>query len=362
VDLERNVLSLQEVNIFLFKGHIHKMEETVGSDSAWVVGVVLRRGLKAVVSVGGVEDVIVIESLKKVYGQFAAVNDVSLRIHRGEIFGILGPNGAGKTTLLETVLGMRYPTSGSVHICGIDPCADRRSLTALVSVQPQSAGLFGHLTVLETLQMFSSFHVSPLPMEQVLQDIGLQEKARTQTSRLSGGQRQRLLIGVALIANTEIIVLDEPTGSLDPKARRRLWDTIRARRDAGKTVVLTTHSMEEAQALCDRVAIVNKGRVLAMDTPHQLILTHVPEQVILYETSVTVPVNELQKIPGVVKVQITHVDAKQVVRIQTMQPDETLRTLLFRNLLPSAHGFRLENGTLEDVFLILTGDQGGKTV
>lgn len=303
------------------------------------------------------EQVVTITQLVKGYGQYLAVNGVSLAVNRGEIFGILGPNGAGKTTLLEMVAGLREPTSGTIRVYGLDPLVQRAEVTAKVSIQPQSAGLFDHLTVRETLELFAGFYENALPVNAVLTDVGLAEKQKVLVKRLSGGQRHRLLVGVSLIGNADLLFLDEPTGSLDPQARRRLWDVIQARRNEGKTIILTTHSMEEAEALCNRIAIMQRGKVLALGEPQALIREHLPEQMIAFECSGTPDADELKRIPGVVQVFITGINNGASVRVRTTNPDETLRTLLSTKWSYTARGFRMEQGTLEDLFLLLVGER-----
>lgn len=305
-------------------------------------------------------DALVANGVTKQYGRFTAVDSVSFSVARGEIFGVLGPNGAGKTSLLECVVGMRECTAGSISVMGYDPFSQRLEMAGHVSIQPQHASLFDHLTVSETVELFASFYSSPLPVDQVIALMGLEEKSNVLVKRLSGGQKQRLLIAVAFVGNTDVLFLDEPTGSLDPQARRQLWDAIRARKDAGTTVIITTHSMEEAQALCDRVAIINKGRILAIGSPHGLVAEFLPDQLLVYETDSRPESGVLEKLPGVSSVLITPASGKYSVRIRTNQPDEVLRVMVSRHLLPSGR-FRMESATLEDVFLMLVkrSEQGG---
>lgn len=300
--------------------------------------------------------VIQVEELVKGYGKNLAVNRVNVQINRGEIFGILGPNGAGKTTLMEMIVGLRLPTSGSISVYGIDPHTRRADIAQRMSIQPQRAGLFDHLTVEETLEMFASFYEAALHPSTVLDEIGLTDRRRAWVKSLSGGQRQRLLVGVALIGNTDLLFLDEPTGSLDPQARRQLWDVIQARRDAGKTVVMTTHSMEEAQALCDRIAIINRGRILALGSPHELIQEYLPEQLIVFESEKEPDADYLRSLPGVIHVTIRRENERTRVRVRTNEPDRTLRELLATTRVSLGRGFRMEQGTLEDLFLLLINE------
>lgn len=296
---------------------------------------------------------VVVRNLSKGYGSHLAVRNVSLEVRHGEVFGILGPNGAGKTTLIEMICGLRVPTSGTVQVCGFDPHTQPLEVTNRISIQPQKAGLFEHLTVQETLELFASFYRDPEPVASVLESVGLVEQRRLLVKRLSGGQRQRLLVGAALISRSEVLFLDEPTGSLDPQARRQLWEIILERKRQGKTIILTTHSMEEAQALCDRIAILHKGRILAMGTQYELIQQYLPEQMITFETLAAPDEERLKGLPGVLQVLVTPSPGRYFVRVRTAQPDETLRCLMDPTQVPTARGFRTEQATLEDLFLLL---------
>lgn len=297
--------------------------------------------------------------LTKGYGKNVAVDDVCLAVRHGEILGVLGPNGAGKTTLLETIVGMRTPSGGHVAVFGLDPAEQRAALNRRISIQPQRAGLFEYLTVQETVELFASFHTAPLPVEELIQGLGLEEKRNAAVRSLSGGQRQRLLVAAALVGNTDLLFLDEPTGSLDPQARRQIWDIVTARKEAGRTVVLTTHSMEEAKALCDRVAIMARGKILDIGTPQQLVDKYLPEQMIVFEADNKPDMAVLKSLPGVQGVLVDSAGGRVVVRLRSTGSEETLRAVL-------QHGFgvrslRTEQGTLEDVFLLLVGNtQGGK--
>jgi ABC-2 type transport system ATP-binding protein len=306
--------------------------------------------------------VVKVEDLFKGYGTGLAVDNLSLTIQSGEIFGILGLNGAGKTTLMEMIVGLRRPSSGHLETLGHDPQLDRHRFTIHVNIQPQSAGLFEHLTVVETLTLFQSFYDHPLPVEQVLQEVGLGEKRKALVRRLSGGQRHRLLVGLALIGNGDLLFLDEPTGSLDPEARRLLWDVILKRRTAGKTIVLTTHSMEEAYALCDRIAILYEGRILALGRPDDLIKTHLPEQVIHFELPTSNDEWLLRALPGVAKVDMHPNGAMAQVRLWTETPETTLKALFSSDSLSTPLNVRLEQGTLEQLFLYLVRQQSEKGV
>jgi ABC-2 type transport system ATP-binding protein len=217
-----------------------------------------------------------VRGLVKQYRGAAAVDRLDLTIARNEIFGLLGPNGAGKTTTVETLVGLRRPSAGQVRVLGLDPAADRDALRRLVAVQPQQAALLPHLTARETLRLWESLYADPAPAAETLAAVGLTEAGDTRVRRLSGGQERRLLVATALIARPRLLVLDEPSLALDPNARSDVWDVILRYRERGGTVLLTTNSMEEAEALADRVAIMNRGRVVAAGTPAELIAGHAP--------------------------------------------------------------------------------------
>jgi ABC-2 type transport system ATP-binding protein len=211
-----------------------------------------------------------VEHLHKRYAHTVAVRDLSFRVERGEIFGIVGPNGAGKTTTVECIEGLRSPDGGHISVLGLDPGRDRAELREVLGVQLQSADLPDKLRVGEALRLYSSFYSRPADWRDLLEALGLTEKEKTPFSRLSGGQRQRLSIALALVGQPEVVVLDELTTGLDPQARRDTWAIVEDMRARGATVLLVTHFMEEAERLCDRVAVVDAGRIVALDTPAAL--------------------------------------------------------------------------------------------
>ena len=297
--------------------------------------------------VGGAA-LVAVERLHKAYGATVAVDGVSLEVRAGEVFGVLGPNGAGKTTLLETLVGLRRADAGSVRVLGLDPATERDALVARIGVQPQAGSLFPNLTARETLELWASFHRAADP-DAALALVGLSEKAGERVKRLSGGQQQRLLIALALVARPELLFLDEPTGSLDPHARRQLWTAIAAHGRAGGGVLLTTHSMEEAAALCDRIAIMDRGRVVALGTPAELVCRHFPDAVLAIEGACEP--ERLAGLPGVAEVYAADAGARLVTR----SPDETLRAAVAEGLVRDVRSVRVEQATLEDVFLALTG-------
>jgi ABC-2 type transport system ATP-binding protein len=217
------------------------------------------------------QDVIKVEGMSKRYGSVVAVDGVSFQVHAGEIFGMVGPNGSGKTTTIECIEGLREPDEGVVRVLGLDPLREAVSLRERTGIQLQSSNLPNRMRVEEALELFASFYRQTEDWRPLLEDLGLVEKKRAFFNQLSGGQKQRLFIALALINRPEIVFLDELTTGLDPQARHAIWDLIRNIRERGTTVFLTTHFMEEAERLCDRVAILDRGRILALDTPSNLV-------------------------------------------------------------------------------------------
>lgn len=217
------------------------------------------------------EIIIRVSDLVKNYGNLVAVDHLSFEVHKGEIFGLLGPNGAGKTTTLEIMETLREKTSGSVEIDSIDLDRDPEKIKKIIGVQLQAAGYYPNLTLRELIRLFGGLYNRQVDPDKILQIVGLEEKGRSKYKELSGGQKQRFSIATTLINRPRIVFLDEPTTGLDPQARRNLWKLIFKVRDEGATVVLTTHYMEEAEHLCDRVGIINKGKIISLDTPNKLI-------------------------------------------------------------------------------------------
>jgi len=217
------------------------------------------------------DNVIEVSGLRKTYGSLVAVQDVSFSVRRGEIFGVLGPNGAGKTTTVESIAGLRRPNAGAIRVLGLDPERDGRQLRQRLGVQLQQATLPDRLKVWEALELFASFYQAPADWRRLVEEWDLTEKENASFASLSGGQRQRLFIALALVGDPEVVILDELTSGLDPQARRATWELVRAVRDAGTTVVLVTHFMDEAERLCDRLAIIDEGRIVASGSPRDLI-------------------------------------------------------------------------------------------
>lgn len=216
-------------------------------------------------------------AVSRSFGSFTALEDVSFDVREGEIFGIVGPNGAGKTTLLNCLEGLDRPSSGHVEVLGLDPIRDQHALARRIGVQLQSAALPPRLTVQDALELYSAFYAGPRPWRELLTELGIEDKADARVDQLSGGERQRVFVALALINRPQLAFLDEFTTALDPQSRRNMWDTVRHVRDDGATVVLTTHYMEEAERLCDRVAIIDRGRLVALDTVAALIQKHAGE-------------------------------------------------------------------------------------
>ncbi len=291
---------------------------------------------------------VVVEDVRKAYGDLKAVDGVSLSVAEGEFFGILGPNGAGKTTILEIIEGLREPDSGSVRLLGESPWPRRVSLLPRIGVQLQASSFFEKLTAREQLETFASLYgVGAAQAHEMLDLVGLTDKADTREDKLSGGQRQRLSIACALVHDPDVVFLDEPTAALDPQARRNLWDVLRAIQDRGKTIMYTTHYLDEAEVLCDRVAIMDEGRILAMDRPAALVRgLDAPTHVILERGSLST--SDATALPGADDVT----EDESSLTISTRKPAGVLSALSDRGALA---GLQVRTATLEDVFLDLTG-------
>lgn len=296
--------------------------------------------------------VIEAQELTKRYGSLLAVDRISFSVQPGEIFGLIGPNGAGKTTTMECIEGIRKPDSGAVRVLGLDPYRETAALQQRIGVQLQQAELQKRIKVWEAVDLMASLYPHPADRNALLEQLGLSSKLNARFMTLSGGQKQRLFIALALINDPDVVFLDELTTGLDPQARRVIWTLIEDIRARGKTVFMTTHSMEEAERLCDRVTIVEQGRVIAMDTPARLIETHCPEIGVSFRCDRNVDINDLrQGIEG-----IDFAENGDAVELRGRGPDfvsEVIRWL-------SEHELRVKDlhtrrSTLEDVFLKLTG-------
>jgi ABC-2 type transport system ATP-binding protein len=294
-----------------------------------------------------------VKNLTKRYGDLVAVNEVDFSIEKGEIFGLLGPNGAGKTTTVEMIEGLRQPDSGTINVCGIDAQKERDKIKEIIGVQLQSTTIYDKIRVDEVIDLFKGYYQKTLDTDEILDMVSLNEKTKSYVSTLSGGQKQRVALALALVNDPEIIFLDEPTTGLDPQARRNVWDIVENLGSQGKTVILTTHYMEEAERLCNRLGIIDHGKIIAMDTTRELIAKQNLESAIEFTSSNGVSAETFEKIDGVNKVAQ---DGREFV-IQTTASSRVLGEL---SRISEENGFSLENitvrkATLEDVFLALTG-------
>ncbi|WP_405665576.1 ABC transporter ATP-binding protein [Streptomyces sp. NBC_01166] len=296
--------------------------------------------------------IIEVHGVHKAYGGRPAVDGVSFTVDEGEIFGILGPNGAGKTTTVECVEGLRIPDSGTVRVAGLDPAVDRDEVTRLLGAQLQESELQPKLTVREALELYSAFYPRPADRQALAERLGLDGHLDRRFAKLSGGQKQRLFIALALIGNPRVVVLDELTTGLDPRARRDTWRLIEEIRAGGVTVLLVTHFMEEAQRLCDRVAVIDKGRVVALDTPGGLIGGAAGPTAISFTPSEPIAYAELDALPGAVSVDVTDPGGRVVIH-GTDDTANAVITLLARHRI-TARQLRVAEAGLDDVFLDLT--------
>ena len=299
-------------------------------------------------------DIIVdVRNLVKSYNHKTAVNDVSFTVKQGEVFGVLGPNGAGKTTTLEMIEGIRIPDSGTSILAGLDIRRQKRAVQRLIGVQLQATTLFPELTLLETLRFFSSLYPKAIDPRQLLSDVGLVEKARDHPQNLSGGQRQRLALALALVNDPKVIFLDEPTAGLDPQSRRMLWDIVLRLREQGKTTLITTHYMDEAQILCDRIAIMDGGQIIALDTSAGLINRLGAQATINCRLDGKATSSDIREFPGVTGVR--HANERFMVYTTAMQPTlEALLTYAAQSSIPMTD-LQVRTPSLEDVFLDMTG-------
>ena len=298
------------------------------------------------------QPVIHVDAIRKTYGRTVAVDEISFEVEPGEIFGLIGPNGAGKTTTMECVEGLRTADRGSISVLGLDPTRQAYALQQRIGVQLQEAQLQKRIKVGEAIGFWASLYAKPLDSDRLLDQLGLSDKRSAWFMTLSGGQKQRLFIALALINDPELVFLDELTTGLDPQARRATWDLVRSIRERGKTVFLTTHLMEEAERLCDRVAIIDHGRIIDIGAPDALVRRHCPERSVLVATEDPAAVERFRAIPHVdsVSSEGIHITIRGrgddfVTEIIHCLAEHRIRVIDFRTELP----------TLEDVFLKLTG-------
>jgi ABC-2 type transport system ATP-binding protein len=285
-------------------------------------------------------------------GEVIALAGIDLTVRTGEVFGLLGPNGAGKTTTIETLAGLRRPTEGTVRVLGYDPFTQRDEVRKYVAIQPQQAALFEQQTVAELLRVWASFYPDPETPDAVIARMDLADSRDVRVAKLSGGQRQRLLVGTALISRPRLLVLDEPSTGMDPNARQELWDAVRVHRDAGGTVLLSTHSMEEAEQLCDRVAVLHKGAVAACGSPSELIATHAPEREVHFTVRAGTDLTALRGAAGVSHLETNDMGGETRVMARTTDSDAAF-TLIAGPL--GARHIQIKEAGLDAVFRILTG-------
>lgn len=298
-------------------------------------------------------DIITVQDLRKTYGAFTAVDGISFSVRTGETFGILGPNGAGKTTTLEMIEGLKGMTSGTVVLDGKNVATHVHEVKAVIGVQLQSSAFFDGLNLEELLVTFGSLYGKKIDPMELLREVQLEEKRKNQVKELSGGQKQRLSIAVALVNQPKVLFLDEPTTGLDPQARRNLWDLINMIKAKGVTIILTTHYMEEAEVLCDRIAIMDHAKIIALDTPAGLLKLADTGTSIMCHADTTVSPDELRKLPGVRHL----VQDGTSFTLNTLQPDVLLPALFsyVKEHSITLHDVQMHQATLEDVFLKLTG-------
>ena len=297
--------------------------------------------------------VIQVSGVRKTYGRTVAVDEVSFEVSDGEIFGLIGPNGAGKTTTMECIEGLRKPDRGTISVLGLDPFRQVYKLQHRIGVQLQQAQLQKRIKVWEAVDLWASlYQKKAVVADHLLEQLGLTDKRDAWFMNLSGGQKQRLFIALALINDPEVVFLDELTTGLDPQSRRTIWDLVRDIRNRGKTVFLTTHLMEEAERLCDRVAIIEHGRIIDIDSPERLVERHCPERTVVLATDDPMAEERFRSIPGVDAVSL--IDMRFTIRgrgedlvteVIRCLSENRMRVTDFRTILPN----------LEDVFLKLTG-------
>ncbi|HXY75048.1 MAG TPA: ABC transporter ATP-binding protein [Dehalococcoidales bacterium] len=302
-----------------------------------------------------VKPVITVNNLKKTYDGVNVVDNISFNVRQGEIFGLLGPNGAGKTTTVEMIEGLRVPDGGNISLLGMDCQKDIAEIKQRIGVQLQIPSLMPLLNVEETLNLFGCMYRKSVPAKQIIELLGLEESRKVLAKNLSGGQQQRLSVAMAMVNDPEIAFLDEPSTGLDPQSRRQLWAVIEEMRARGKTILLTTHFMDEAEQLCDRLVIIDHGKIIAEGAPDELISTYFKESAIQFETDKTVDEKSLKKLSCATNVVV---DKNEVV-IYSSDIQTTIAALFdYSRSVPSApqvKNLQVRQSTLEDVFLKLTG-------
>jgi ABC-2 type transport system ATP-binding protein len=306
--------------------------------------------------------IIEVDGLVKRYGDYTAVNGIRFEVMQGEVFGLLGPNGAGKTTTMEMIEGLRLPDGGTAKVAGYDTRKDLKKVKEVIGVQLQSTSLFDLLKVSEIAQMYASFYTKTVPIGPLLEEVLLKEKLNDRVKNLSGGQKQRLAIALALVNDPQIIFLDEPTTGLDPQARRTLWDIILSLKARGKTIVLSTHYMDEAHVLCDRICLMDRGEIVALDTPRNLVLNLQSDSAIEFRVPAQETASEIEKESLLRKLRglndVKQVDMrKDVFVLYTDNLQNSLLDLIQQAAAQAIQFADLQTrtATLEDVFIHMTG-------
>jgi ABC-2 type transport system ATP-binding protein len=299
------------------------------------------------------DPVIVVRDVHKHYGAVRAVDGVSFEVARGEIFGLLGPNGAGKTTTVEMLEGLRTPDGGELTVLGIDVARHPGSLKPRIGVQLQTAALYPQLTVVEVLRLFASFYPRSVPADGLIAALDLDEKRDARTRNLSGGQQQRLSVALALVNDPELVFLDEPTTGMDPAARRALWEIVRDLKAKGKTVLLTTHYMEEAETLCDRLAIMDHGTIRESGTVEELVSRHFHDRAVHFSGLAELGDEEMRAFPGVSR--LAREDGEMILYTRDVPATVGAVLAAAERLGREPEGLMVRRPTLEDVFLDLTG-------
>ncbi len=308
------------------------------------------------------ENIIEVDGLSKVYDKKTVVNEVRFAVRRGEVFGLLGPNGAGKTTTIEMLEGLRKPDGGRATIAGFDTQKQMDRVKAVIGVQLQSTSMFDLLTVHEMMELYASFYEKSLPVEPLIDEMALREKMNARVKGLSGGQKQRLAIALALVNDPQVLFLDEPTTGLDPQARRVLWDIILKLKERGKTMILSTHYMDEAHVLCDRICLMDQGQIIALDTPQQLVKSLSSESAVEF----TLPVELAADSDAIAQFKESWQTLAAVTRVEfrkqtaVLYSNDAQRTLVDLLAWCGQSSVRLSDlstrtATLEDVFIQMTG-------
>ncbi len=294
-----------------------------------------------------------VNGLSKSYGELTAVNEVTFHVNTGEVFGLLGPNGAGKTTTIEMLVGLRKPDQGTAILSGYDVRMQLNQVKEVIGIQLQSTSLFELLTVQEIMEMYASFYPRSISIPDTIEDMLLTDKKNTRIKALSGGQKQRLAIALAIIHDPNIIFLDEPTTGLDPQARRTLWDIIENLKARGKTIVLSTHYMDEAHILCDRIGIMDQGDLIALDTPSNLVKKLQSESAIEFSLAQSANTTFLEQLQGVK--QVTQRGEKYVLYTDNIQTSLIDLVQQAQRLHINLEDLQTRTATLEDVFIHMTG-------